>query len=74
MNERNTNALPEHSNSSASTSTRYYQLRRGCCVELNVVLCLRHLSLRIHDGWKLGADRGVDGQGCYDCQSRILLE
>lgn len=46
---------------------RYYKLRRGCCVEINITLCPEHLQVRLHEGWKLSQDNGADNQPCSDC-------
>lgn len=51
-----------------NSSTRYYELRRNCCLTLDITLCLHHLAERIHAGWHLDTDRGADNQPCYDCQ------
>jgi hypothetical protein len=59
-------------NSSAEmgpTSVRYYQLRKNCCMEINITLCLRHLAERLKAGWVLDKDRGVDSQSCFDCKT-----
>src|SRR6267378_5271182 len=77
MNKKSMNAWPSSSkswaevptNSAADTlGTRYYQLRKSCCLELNITLCLAHLTQRIKSGWTLDKDRGADSQGCYDCK------
>lgn len=48
-------------------ANRYYSLKSGCCHGLNITLCDAHLAGRLAAGWKLGEDRGPDGQSCYDC-------
>lgn len=50
-----------------SPGQRRYELRQSCCLSLNITLCTQHLAERIHDGWRLDADRGADNLPCYDC-------
>lgn len=50
-----------------------YRLRRNCCIELSITLCLGHLEARLKDSWKLVQDNGVDSLPCYDCVSNLPL-
>lgn len=46
---------------------KYYRLKRGCCIEISITLCIRHLELRLKEGWGLVRDNGPDSQPCFDC-------
>jgi len=36
-------------------------------MEINITLCLRHLTERLQQGWRLTKDNGPDSLPCYDC-------
>jgi len=62
------------SSSNSSEQARAYQLRKSCCLQINVTLCIHHLVYRLHDGWVLDTDRGIYNLPCWDLQQERLKQ
>jgi len=44
-----------------------YTLKRGCCFEIPITLCIHHLERKIREGWTLLRDNGADNLPCHEC-------